>query len=648
MLRQCFALSCLVAGALVAGCADAASNVVQYTHDAADNIVAIQRVKPAPLTLAGFAPGGGSPGTAVTITGTGFAATAAQNVVSFNGMSAPVGTASMTSLTVTVPQGASTGKIAVTVAGNSATSAQDFVVTTAGVPSISSFTPASGPAGTVITVAGTNLNPVTGATTVRLNQNVATASSLNATSLSFTVPSATGSGRIVVATPAGTGMSNSDFIVPPSGIAATDIIATTRLVTDGTARNIGLYSTNKFGLVLFDGTAGALLSVQVANFTITPASSTIAYTIYKPDSTPLSTGVLSPANLSIHLPVLPLGGTYSLLLRTGLAQVSLDARVESSRFVPTDAAPLEFARTAGQSTRVLIAAVAGEQKAFTVSGLSVVPANSLLDVQVLLPNGSTFRRSSANGLGTTIALPPFTVTGTHSVLLLPLTAADQTMYKVSLLQGGTLTVDGPPIDVPILNPGEGARITFAGAAGDNLGLGVSGVALASSPSASVSVAAYKPDASLLASTVCSADGTKCAINLANLPAAGAYTVIVQPVNGATGSQRLWLSRDVVGTLVNGAPLGIALSRPGQNARLAFSATTGQLLRISWSGVASIANYTSLNVISPAGSTFALTTVPSNGSGTYDIPALPTSGTYTLVVDPPGSMTLNATVRIAPR
>ena len=98
-------------------------------------------------------------------------------------------------------------------------------------------------------------------------------------------------------------------------------------------RGIGLYATNKYGLVLFDGAAGAWMSLHVANFTITPASATIAYTIYKPDNAQLASGTLSGTNLSIHLPPLPMDGTYSLLLRTGLAQVSLDARVETNRFV---------------------------------------------------------------------------------------------------------------------------------------------------------------------------------------------------------------------------------------------------------------------------------------------------------------------------
>ena len=105
------------------------------------------------------------------------------------------------------------------------------------------------------------------------------------------------------------------------------------------------------------------MSLHVGTFTINPAGATIAYTIYKPDNTQLASGTLSGANLSIHLPALPTAGTYSLLLRTGIAQVSLDARLELNSFVPANGTTLAVARSAGQSTRALIAGVAGDQKA---------------------------------------------------------------------------------------------------------------------------------------------------------------------------------------------------------------------------------------------------------------------------------------------
>ena len=638
MLRQCFAISWLVAGILLLGRADAASNVVQYTYDAAGNIVGIQRVNPAPIALAGFSPASGPPATTVTISGTGFSATATLNAVSINGATATVIAASATSLAVTVPANATTGKVSVTVGSNTAVSAQDFVVTALAAPTIANFSPAAGAAGTVVTVSGTNFDPAAGATTLKLNQKPTVVSAVTATTLSFVVPASAGSGRIVVATQGGSAYSSSVFIVPPAGIAPVDIVATTRLVADAPARSIGLYATNKYGLVLFDGVAGAWMSLQMANFTITPSSSTISYTIYKPDNTQFAAGTLAPAGLSIHLPVLPMDGTYALLLRTGLAQVSLEAKLETNRFLPTDAAPLDFARVTGQSTRALIAGVAGEQRAIMVAGLAITPATGPLDVYILLPSGTMFRRTNAAGLGTTTPLAPFTATGTYAVMLAPPAGAMQSSYKVALLRGSILGVDGPPADVAIANPGEAALLTFSGVAGENLGLGVSGVALNPAASASVSVAAYKPDGSWLASTVCGADGTACAANLENLPVSGIYTVIVQPVSGQTGTQRIWLSHDAVGTLVSGTPLGVALTRPGQNARLTFTGTAGSLPAVQVRGVTTSPASQGLLVVAkqPDKSMLAYTHLTGAGQ-TVVAPPLPITGAYTVMIEPePGA------------
>jgi gliding motility-associated-like protein len=82
-------------------------------------------------TITNFTPTSGPVGTTVTINGTNFDTTPANNTVTFNGITAVVTASSATSITVTVPAGATTGKISVTVAGNTATSVADFTVTTA-------------------------------------------------------------------------------------------------------------------------------------------------------------------------------------------------------------------------------------------------------------------------------------------------------------------------------------------------------------------------------------------------------------------------------------------------------------------------------------------------------------------------------------
>ncbi len=84
---------------------------------------------PAPAPgITSFSPKIGMEEDTVVITGQNFSATASANAVEFNGVSATVNDASASSLTVIVPGGDVTGKITVTVNGQTATSTEDFTL----------------------------------------------------------------------------------------------------------------------------------------------------------------------------------------------------------------------------------------------------------------------------------------------------------------------------------------------------------------------------------------------------------------------------------------------------------------------------------------------------------------------------------------
>lgn len=134
--------------------------------------------------ITAFTPIHGVPGTAVTITGKNFSATAANNEVTFNGAAAVVTEASATQLKATVPAGAGTGKLRVTVNGQRAVSATDFVVDP--LPDgIADFTPKSGPFGTEVTITGRGL-PLS--PKVKLNGVEGALKSSSADKIIFTIP----------------------------------------------------------------------------------------------------------------------------------------------------------------------------------------------------------------------------------------------------------------------------------------------------------------------------------------------------------------------------------------------------------------------------------------------------------------------------
>lgn len=82
-------------------------------------------------SITGFSPSSGPSGTTVIISGTNFSTVLASNTVTFNGVHATVSGATIGQITATVPVGAITGRISITVngTGGTATSSSDFTVT---------------------------------------------------------------------------------------------------------------------------------------------------------------------------------------------------------------------------------------------------------------------------------------------------------------------------------------------------------------------------------------------------------------------------------------------------------------------------------------------------------------------------------------
>jgi hypothetical protein len=148
-------------------------------------------------TISSFSPTSGPVGTTVTIRGTNFTGATA---VKFAGRSASFTVDTATKITATVPSGAVTGP---------AFSSTRFRVTTAK-PTISSFSPTSGPVGTLVTINGTNF---TGTTSVKFAGTTAPFTVNSSTRIGATVPAGAATGRISVTTPGGTATSSTPFTV---------------------------------------------------------------------------------------------------------------------------------------------------------------------------------------------------------------------------------------------------------------------------------------------------------------------------------------------------------------------------------------------------------------------------------------------------
>lgn len=147
----------------------------------------------------------GGPGTSVTITGNHFVDTPS---VDFNGVGAGFVVNSMTTITATVPNGATTGPVHVVNPAGTAASPGNYLPYS--VPSISGFSPSAGAIGTSVTFSGSGF---TGASSVSFNGTAASFTLNSDSQITATVPAGATTGPVSVTNPAGTGWSAGTFIV---------------------------------------------------------------------------------------------------------------------------------------------------------------------------------------------------------------------------------------------------------------------------------------------------------------------------------------------------------------------------------------------------------------------------------------------------
>ncbi len=617
---------------------DPATDTAVYSYDAVGNLTGITRQISSTLAILQFTPASGPVGTTVTIYGTGFSATPSSNTVKFNGTTATVLTASTTVLTANVPSGATTGPISVTVAGNTATSSANFSVGTGGAPTLSSFSPAVAGYGDTVILTGTNYD------TTAINNRVGFAAAIGAvatatsTTLTVPVPASAQTGKISVSTPQGHVTSAQEFFVAPSGVVAADIQYTGRATVNGATVVASITIANKNGLLVFDGLAGQRINLGFSSVTIGQFN----VMVYRPDggALTLSPTAVTTSGGGMELPILPMTGTYTIFLDpvstyTGNVTVTVSTELAGTITPGGAAVPISLARV-GQNARLSFSGTTGQTVSVGITAVTIASS----DVKILQPNGTVL--VSKNGVYTTDAIDTVVlpVSGTYAIFVDP--AATYTGNMTLTLYNtpdviGTIEIDGSTVAPTLTVPGQRARYTFTGTAGQLVNVGVSSVTITSS-----TVSMLKPDGTTVATTTIGTGGGS--LDPAALPVAGTYTIVLDPASTYTGSATVTLSSPVTGSIsIDGASVPVSLSRVGQTARYTFSGTAGQQVNLGLTAVTFSNAYISL--IRPDGATLATTSVTTSG-GSLDPPLLPTTGTYTVLVDPTGVATGSITLTLS--
>src|SRR6266699_3611919 len=161
-------------------------------------------------SITSLSPTSGAVGVSVTISGSNFGSTQGTSTVKFNGTAATATSWSATRIIATVPTGATTGNVVVTVS-NKTSNGVSFTV----VPNITSLSLTSGAVGASVTITGTTFGSSQGSSTVKFNGTTATVTSWSDTSIGVPVPVGATTGNVVVHA-GGVDSNGATFTVAPS------------------------------------------------------------------------------------------------------------------------------------------------------------------------------------------------------------------------------------------------------------------------------------------------------------------------------------------------------------------------------------------------------------------------------------------------
>jgi YD repeat-containing protein len=634
---------------------DPAGDTARYSYDAVGNVLSISRYSSSTLSLINFTPTSGPIGASITIYGTAFSATASQNTVTFNGVTATVVSATTTKIVTTVPTGATTGLISVATTGSPVLSSSAFtVVASSGTPTITSFSPTVGIPGTAVTISGTNFQTPAVKNKTKFNITNAVVSSATDSSISTTVPSLSGSGKLSVSTPNGTATSTEDFFIPPTPNGPADVAFTGRM-SSGNSQTVNFSTAGKIAMFLFEATAGQRAAVKVTSSSIT--STQVSF--LSPNGTVSSWTYIGSTGF-LDTPLLATNGTHAIVLDpnstyTGSITFTLYILNDvTGSMTPSGSSVTLTTTVPGQNGRYLFTGTANQRVSLKVSGVSLSGGGNFATVSIKNPNGLTLvsQPFNANIFVDTQVLP---ANGTYMILVDPadstLATATLTLYDVPPdHNAGTVSAQlgtfGTGIGMMMSTPGQNAFITLQLTVGQRLSLNLTGATFSGGTNY-YTLYLKKPDGAMLISQLYFGNNY---VDVFTVPADGTYLLLIDPSDGTVGNLTVKVNdvpADSTGTITpGGSSQTVTNTAMGQNGVRTFSGTANQRVSINVSSVSYTGgtyNYATVALKKPDGSTLTSAVVQSGSGGFIDTQTLPTTGTYSIFVDPwdtgVGSLTL---------
>jgi hypothetical protein len=298
----------------------------------------------------------------------------------------------------------------------------------------------------------------------------------------------------------------------------------------------------------FDGTAGQRVSLKLTGVTIgTSGCCSAKISILKPDGTTLAgPSAFGTSGGFLDARTLPAPGAYTIVLdpqsnAVGSATVTLyDVPPDVTGSIVPGAASVSLTTTVpGQDAALSFEGVAGRRVSLRLTSVSIGSSCcSSAKVSIVRPDGATLVAPTYFGTnGGYVDVKTLPVTGTYTIELDPqgtaTGGATVTLYDVPPDATGTLAVGGAAATVTLGVPGQNARLTFSGSAGQRATLRLTGVTIGTACCTSAQVSVLNPNGTaLLSPTFFGTSGKTLALSLA---ATGTYTGVIDPQGNATGS-----------------------------------------------------------------------------------------------------------------
>ncbi len=343
---------------------------------------------------------------------------------------------------------------------------------------------------------------------------------------------------------------------------------------------------------------------------------------------------------------IPVSGTYNIELNP--KGPSIGTMTVALYIVPGDA---EYTMNIGSSQSISTAArgqnvwvnfdgIAGQRVSLRTREVTY-PGGFMLSENK--PNGSYFVTPLQAGNATFVDTLTLPVTGRYKVFINPhgfdIGGATLDLFDVPPDIVGTTSINGPPVTVSAYVPGHNPSVEFIAAQGQQARVNISSASVPNN----TPVYIRKPDGSILASTVIGSGVGL--ISSVTLPATGTYTVEVNPHGVNLGSATIAVGGDVSGTATpGGTSVTTTIDNPGQSSWLTFNGTAGQLISAKLTNVTIASGYASIRKADGSLLGNSISIAP-NATNFIDTVTLPSTGQYSVLIDPVGESTGSATVTV---